>query len=143
MDLFTRLLLNADAVGMALARAENTKNDPKVFASLKLSCNDTNLYVLTTSKHSFAMPFAIDYSLLLKSGSSMAEVSDFVCGYKRVSVGVLSKKFRMHVLDMMIEAAQSEEIIVRSWKMQMFMPNAGCLDEVKIWLDLNEKHNEV
>lgn len=111
MGLFTRLLLNVDAVDMELARAENTKNDPKVFACLELSCNCTGLYALTTSKHDFAMPFAIDYDLLLKSGSSMTEMPGFVRGYKRVSAGVLSKKFRMHVLEMMIEAARVNALL--------------------------------
>ena len=145
--LLERLLAKVEARDLVLARGENRDSHPLVFAKLVFPYSSM-LHWLETSLESNSSPlmFPISWQLLEKDKSnglkriSNLDIVSLMHGWSDLSVSLRSERFQEHVVERMLESASSEIFIYP--KDNIFLPQANCVEEVRIWLDLNETEDE-
>ena len=153
--LLERLLVKTGASDLVLARAENNYLYPRVFAKLVMPYSSSSMphYLKTKQTNDFALVFPISWDLLMKekrAGLKKVTGDDIAFlqrGWYDLSVGLRSRRFQEHVIEKMLEAANSSEIFVRRNRYNaesdmIFLPQANCVEEVRIWLDLNETEDD-
>lgn len=152
--LLERLLVKTGASDLVLARAENNYLYPRVFATLAMPYSSSMPHCLKTKQtNDFALVFPISWDLLEKekmAGLKKVTGDDIAFlqrGWYGLSVGLRSRRFQEHIIENMLEAANGSEVFVRrnhynAESDMIFLPRAGCVEEVRIWLDLNETEDD-
>ncbi len=151
--LLERLLVKTGARDLVLARAENNYLHPRLFAKLVMPYISVPHWLETKQTNGNALVFSISWHLLEKekrAGLKKVTGNDIAFlqrGWYDLSVGLRSRRFQEHVIERMLEAANSSEIFVKqncynAESGMIFLPRANCVEEVRIWLDINETEDE-
>lgn len=147
--LLERLLVKTGARDLVLARGENRNLHPRVFAKLVFPYSSMPHWLETSlESNSSPLVFPISWQLLEKEKSnglkriSNLDIVSLMHGWSDLSVGLRSERFQEHVIEKMLETASSEIFICPSLsKDNIFLPKASCVEEVSIWLDVNETND--
>lgn len=151
--LLVRLLERVGAIDLLLARGENTSQCPLVFAKLAFPyvLERHWLYIKNSKYNTYPFVFPISWALLEQEknkglkNASQDDIVNLRRGWRDLSVGLRSEEFQEHVLEKMLESADGCDIASQGLLeldacniigKDVFMPKARCLEEVKIWLDL-------
>ena len=151
--LLERLLTKTGARDLVLARGENNYLHPLVFAKLVMPYISVPHWLETKQTNGNALVFPISWSMLEKekrAGLKKVTGDDIAFlqrGWYDLSVGLRSRRFQEHVIERMLEAANGLEIFVKkncynAESGMIFLPQARCVEEVRIWLDINETEDE-
>ena len=151
--LLEQLLMRTGARDLVLARGECRDLHPRVFAKLVMPWISIPHSLKTKQTNGYPLVFPISWHLLEKEKrTGLERISDLdiaglMHGWSDLSVGLRSRRFQKHVIERMLEAANGLEIFVKkncynAESGMIFLPRASCVEEVKIWLDVNETEDE-
>lgn len=148
--LLVRLLERVSAIDLLLTRGENISQCPLVFAKLAFPYVSERSWLCINNKGTtYPLVFNMSWTLLEQEKNkglknvSQDDIVNLKHGWIDLSVGLRSEEFQEHVLEKMLESADGSDVVIQglldarnSIGKVVFMPKASCLEELKIWLDL-------